>query len=218
MSQTFSTKEQCQTSIDFLSQLKPVTCTGCQRGVSMCNHTPCLGTVDDIERLIDAGYAKNLMLDFYYSGSGDFDEDVAYLCPAIIGMEGKQAPFARHGTCNLLVNGMCSIHHIKPIQGKLACCKIERYYEATFPAKEVDERIPVLHTWNTQRGKDLIARWAMEVNYQGEFAMDRNNLSLGDMMELLFKVMSSKDKQYEVAEQHPIDPNEIEKQFYKNPY
>ncbi len=179
-----STPEVVQQSIDYLNEMPVPECPGCKSGIRMCYNTPCMGTVDEIERLMNAGYSKNLMLDWWVGNStadrlmkngakgkpdNEFEEDVPYLVPAIVDGGGKKAPWNKKGRCNLLVDDKCSIHAMKPIQGRAACCKVE--YKTTIIDGEemyIDERIKILHTWNTQKGKDLIARWKEEVNFKLE--------------------------------------------------
>ena len=178
----FSTPEVVEQSLDYLKKMPIPECPGCKRGIRMCYNTPCMGTVDDIERLINAGYAKNLMLDWWvgvetqikHTKSGknlkpdnEFTEDVPYLVPAIVGRQGKQAPWNKKGRCNLLVDDQCSVHVIKPVQGKASCCKVEPETIIVEGEEQyIDERIKILHTWNTQRGKDLIIRWKQEVDFK----------------------------------------------------
>lgn len=182
----FSTEETVQKSYEFLNECEKPACS-CIRGVRMCHHTPCIGTVQDMERLLDAGYASSLMLDYWIGrdsisdilsessgqdmsdrkSSNPFSKDVSYLAPAIKNNEGKVAPFMKHGTCTMLVDNKCSLHDLglKPVQGKMACCNLERVDSS---GEELDERIPILHTWNTQKGKDLIERWKKEVSFAGK--------------------------------------------------
>ena len=75
MSMPFSTPEQVQKSYDFLHKMNKPACPGCARGVRMCYHTPCIGTPEDISKLLDAGYAKNLMLDWWV-GQGTKEKSI----------------------------------------------------------------------------------------------------------------------------------------------
>lgn len=226
MNNIFSSEEQVRKSYDFINNIEKPACPGCARGVRMCKHTPCIGTVEDIRRIMDAGYSKALMLD-YWTGTGDlearmsgafglknlpksdrdnpFNEDVLYLTPAIIGYGGRQTPYTKSGTCSFLKNDLCSLHDkgLKPSQGRFACCSVERVYRTEDNKKrDIDERIPILHTWNTQEGQDLIERWKKEIDYQP----DRENFapeSLEEMFSVLIDVLSSKLEMYEQAEKDP---------------
>lgn len=219
MSMPFTTPEQVQKSVDFLASVQKPACPNCSYGIRMCHHTPCLGTVEDIERLMDAGYSKNLMLDWWIGAdkadntakkftsnpssseriagrNNPFNEDVPYLVPAIKGREGDSAPFARTGSCTMLINNQCSLHDIglKPTQGQYACCKVDRVYkDAQGDQLELDERIPILHTWNTQRGKDLIERWKREVNFNGKDECTPPE-NLFDLFDLLLAAVSGPEE------------------------
>jgi hypothetical protein len=230
MTMPFASDEEVRKAHDFLNSCQTPACPGCARGVRMCYHTPCIGTVDDIEKLMDAGYSKNLMLDYYIGGTrpdNPFAEDVIYLIPAIEGMEGQQAKFARTGKCNLLVDNKCSVHDLglKPVQGRLACCKVERVYlDSNGEQQDLDERMPILNTWNTQRGLDLIERWKKEIGFDKEVKPLTQPESLGDMLDMLFSVMGSMSAMQDakgVDGRPDYDPNEKivkDVQIYEKPY
>lgn len=258
---SFSDQQTIQSCTEFLDQLEKPACN-CNAGVRMCKHTPCIGTVNDLEKLIDAGYAKNLMLDWWVgedsghkaikgimgkneeSEEGEpvklfkrkkeklhrenpFIEDVPYLVPAVVGSEGQKAKFVKTGTCNLLVDNKCSIHHLnlKPVQGRIACCKINRVFkDENGKQQELDERIPVLHTWNSQRGKDLIKRWKEEVGFvEGEdddiAPVPKNAV---DLLETLFELLKSHADLYaekqegeegQVCDDRPVKTVELTKPY-----
>ena len=246
MSMPFSTNEKLEQSKKFLESVEKPACSGCVRGIRMCYHTPCIGTADDIEKLLDAGYAKNLMLD-YWSGrstieegaskafkkeikpkdpnsvSTYFEDDVMYLVPATIGNEGKVSGYNKGGQCNLLVDNKCSLHTLglKPTQGQFACCKVERVYLDEFgKQRELDERLPILNTWNTQKGKDLIERWKKEVGHVGvdkaEFPNDP-----GSMITFLFEALSAHENSAKRAKEGgcpDIPEYEKENQVYTVTY
>lgn len=248
----FSTPEQVQKSYDFLHKMNKPACPGCARGVRMCHHTPCIGTPDDILKLLDAGYAKNLMLDWWIGETSKeesiksslgiskptklskkdrfnpFEEDVEYIIPAIIGYEGIRSPFAKHGKCNLLINNQCSLHDkgLKPTQGSYACCKVENVWiDEDGKEQDIDERIPILHTWNTQKGRDVITRWKFLVSYDEEKDKGSNlPTSFPDMLDALMNVMTAHMKQYDISgtDGRPaIDPDEeveVTKTIYEKPY
>lgn len=128
---TTGTKESC-------------TCDKCR---AMCNR-PCWGTPAEIRALIDAGYGGRLMLDWW-----ERDEHLEYtevLSPACTGSEGRSAPFWPAGRCALqMPNGLCSIHSMKPTEGREACH---------------DRNVSHLHlemakAWNTDEGRALVAEW-----------------------------------------------------------
>lgn len=245
MQTNFSSEEQIQKSKDFLNQLEKPSCNGCARGVSMCYTMPCMGTVEDIEKIMDAGFSKNLMLDGWAStetkdkaaekvagkpikmnlNENPFNENISYLVPAIVGLEGKKAPFTRHGQCNLLVDNLCSLHEkgIKPVQGKTACCSIDNmYFDHNGRQKDIDTRIPILTTWNTQKGVDLIERWKKEVGFEGNDEFSGLPTSVHDILSSmveLFEVQSG--IALKKTNCPPIDtsnPPEVKVVMYERPY
>lgn len=90
-------------------------CTTC---VQMCEHRPCWPTPAEAQRIIKAGLGGRLMLD-YWVGTPTTD----ILAPAIVGREGKPAPFWPRGRCTFLtVDGKCELHalKLKPLEGRVA--------------------------------------------------------------------------------------------------
>jgi len=231
---SLSTNEQTQNSQEFLNKVDIPACPGCVRGIRMCYNTPCMGSVDDLEKIIDAGYAKNLMLD-WWTGTGDrtdkqsqeirkltrrenpFVNDVFYLVPAIVGVEGKKTPYSRNGKCNLLINNQCSLHslNLKPIQGRMSCCKVDRVYlDEEGKEQDLDERFPILHTWNTERGQKLIERWKKLVDYdesnQEENKRGRIPKTIPDLIEGLLgmiEIMSHEHLNVDGCPPEPEDPH-----------
>ena len=117
----------------------------------MCERRPCWPTPDDAQRLIDAGHADRLMLDWWFDHAQN--KTVYVLTPAIAGREGGQAPAIPSGRCTFLnAQGLCQLHDLglKPTEGKQALCK---------------ERTPAgLHeqigqTWDGAAGKAVIDAW-----------------------------------------------------------
>lgn len=210
MSMPFSSDELLKKSEDFLNKVTKPACSGCARGILMCHHTPCIGTADEFERLLDAGYANRVSLEFWVGISTKdksfgtttvktdkeydyFDEDVFYLAPSIVGNEGKKAQFTKSGICNLLVDNKCSLHDLglKPSQGKMACCKIENVFiDKNGKQRDIDERIAILNTWNTQKGKDLISRWKKETNFSGIDTIKAPG-GLGELLEAYIQLLKS---------------------------
>lgn len=90
---------------------KPIECK-CALCKMQC-HTPCLGTPQDIERLIDAGYADRLDLTYWATGMimGVIDRPI----PMIQAVSGDEH-------CAFFQNGLCELHALglKPTEGKLS--------------------------------------------------------------------------------------------------
>jgi hypothetical protein len=232
----YNTKKEIQKGMEFLNQIPKPECNGCMKGVAMCHNVPCIGTVEDIEKILDAGLGNNLMLD-YWTGNPDIDEDssnifrkdVFYLAPATQGSQGKKAPFIRGGICAYLIDNKCSLHSkgLKPTQGRSACCKIDNLYiDSNGEKRDIDERLPILMTWNTKKGKDLIERWIKEVNYSEDFTNDlkEKTSTMFGMLESLMQVMEIKSKTYEVFQKfEDLQPKEIAdrpviENIYPKPY
>lgn len=96
-------------------------CALCQ---TMCKRAPCIGTPQDIVTLINNGYIHELEQTAYSAGN-------AIGIETFISIQIKEDH--DHGGCPLLKNGKCSIHHIKPTDGKLASCK-DLHYDRSRPS------------------------------------------------------------------------------------
>lgn len=122
----------------------PCSCEICVR---MCETRPCWGTPEDIEKIINAGFGKRLMLDYWCD-----TPDINLLCPAIVGYENKNAPFWPNGRCTFLnEKGLCELHDLglKPTEGKVAI----------HGKKDEDTHYEVAKTWKNEKGKILIKLW-----------------------------------------------------------
>lgn len=156
-----SDEEQITTQ-DYIDKLgialSECSCSKCK---SMC-HAPCCGSVEDFEKLIEAGYADRLMFDDLPSISecGDI------LKPALKGSEGKQAPWETRTElgCTFWKYGKCELHNkgLKPIQGKQA------NHTNHHVAEEVSEKFSKVSKadWESPRGLALIKKWKKLVNYK----------------------------------------------------
>lgn len=91
---------------------KPCECS-CDKCKSQC-HTPCLGTPEDIERLIKAGYGDRLALTEWVAGvlMGLCDEPIQMI----------QARLEDNGWCTFYHDGKCELHDkgLKPTEGRLS--------------------------------------------------------------------------------------------------
>ena len=88
------------------------SCTTCQ---NMCK-TPCLGTPDDILKLIEAGYADRLAPTEWAYGLlvGTHTTTIMMMQPKL----------ASNGYCTFYKDGLCELHDLglKPTEGRLAHC------------------------------------------------------------------------------------------------
>lgn len=92
---------------------KPTACA-CERCKSQC-HTPCLGTPEDINRLIDAGYADRLEPTYWAAGMimGVTDRPIKMVQPRL----------EKNGWCTFRrPDGLCELHDkgLKPTEGRLS--------------------------------------------------------------------------------------------------
>ena len=91
---------------------KPTVC-GCQKCQSQC-HTPCLGTPEDIMKLIEAGYGSRLASTAWAAGivMGVTDRPVEMI----------QAIQEDNGFCTFFHDGKCELHDLglKPTEGRLS--------------------------------------------------------------------------------------------------
>ena len=88
----------------------------CECKCSLCRmqcHTPCLGTPQDIERLIDAGYADRLAPTLW--GAGIIMGVIDIPIPMIQAVAGDEY-------CIFYHNGLCELHDkgLKPTEGRLS--------------------------------------------------------------------------------------------------
>lgn len=147
---------------DYLDKLGiiPSECA-CDLCVSMCT-APCCGSVEDIEKIIDAGYAHRIMFDNLPTCRGS-DE---ILKPALKGYEGKRAPWAvksRKGCTFWDENGRCELHNknLKPVLGRVAIHGYPIDYHEQFGEISKED-------WESERGKELISKWKKIVGYVEE--------------------------------------------------
>jgi hypothetical protein len=131
----------------------------CKQCRTMC-HTPCSGTPEDIEALIEAGYGDRLSLDWHCGF--DPGKTIFKLTPALHGYEGKQAaeyPYSEKG-CTFFSYGKCRLHGkgLKPTSGKLA------FHDTPREPKHLSDvggtvHASVTETWDTLKGRTLVAKW-----------------------------------------------------------
>ena len=102
----------------------------CECKCSLCRmqcHTPCLGTPQDIERLIDAGYADRLAPTLW--GAGIIMGVIDIPIPMIQAVAGDEY-------CIFYHNGLCELHDkgLKPTEGRLShhstrrCVKMRTFF------------------------------------------------------------------------------------------
>jgi len=113
-----------------------------------------------LKKIIEAGFAHNLMIDYYNSENISMNERTYILSGANNGNECSKADWNPKGKCSFLTNeNKCLIHDIKPTMGAIACCKRDH-------PNFVKENEACVATWATEEGKQLIEDWKKLVNYQ----------------------------------------------------
>ena len=145
-------KESAQARIVRKTGRKPCECK-CSKCKSQC-HTPCLGTPEDIKRLIEAGYSDRLKITFWAVGM-------------IMGVSSSpipmvQATVGENGFCAFFQDGLCELHDkkLKPTEGRLS------HHTITAENFKVSKSL----SWNVAK------EWTMEENFDtikwvlGEFA------------------------------------------------
>ena len=133
---------------------KPCSCK-CEKCRMQC-HTPCLGTPQDILKLVEAGYADRLALTDWAAGM-------------IMGVAGAPIPMIqalRDGDyCTFYHDGLCELHDkgLKPTEGKLShhSTKIETFS----PKKSLSWN--VAKEWFNPENKAVVVRlfklWSDEI-------------------------------------------------------
>ena len=91
---------------------RPIECK-CQKCKQQCK-TPCLGTPEDILRLIKSGYKERLAITHWWVGiaRGKLDFPVIMI----------QARQEENGYCTFFHDGLCELHDLglKPTEGRLS--------------------------------------------------------------------------------------------------
>ncbi len=139
-----------------LNQLNALPSTECQCDIcrAMCSDSrPCWGTPKEIKVLLDNGFANKLMCDYYEGTLNGINIGyVEIITPALVGYECGSAPTWPVGRCVLLTkNGACSIHSMKPLEGRV--CDHNNHFE-TEPVHE-----SIVLQWKTKEGKEVVKLW-----------------------------------------------------------
>jgi hypothetical protein len=91
-------------------QIRKITECSCFACKTMCVNSPCMGTPEDISKIIDAGHGDRLMLTVWT------DEKTGNQLPAIAPVKGPKGCVFQNQ------DGLCDLHAsgLKPTEGKLA--------------------------------------------------------------------------------------------------
>jgi len=152
-------------------------CKGCTRGVKMCFHRPCFGTPEEFERIIDAGFADKLRID-YWAGRKPITEEQLDMLPEFIKKKYLEIenPYTEDiemltgGTsddrdfrapwwlipgfaCKFLKDDLCTLHDLglKPEQGRDSCCDKE--------ICQAKGNLDYAHLWVTEKGKEVVQKF-----------------------------------------------------------
>lgn len=150
-------KEDIRKKIIRKTGRKPIDCK-CEQCKNQCR-TPCLGTPEDIKKLIDAGYEESLMATQWAVGLvlGKLD----YTIPMV------QAIQKENGWCIFYDNGLCTLHNLnlKPTEGRLShhSIKPENYVFSKGLAYNVAKEW--LSNDNRQIVEELFDMYDMKIDY-----------------------------------------------------
>lgn len=150
-------KEDIRKKIIRKTGRKPIDCK-CEQCKNQCR-TPCLGTPEDIKKLIDAGYEESLMATQWAVGLvlGKLD----YTIPMV------QAIQKENGWCIFYDNGLCTLHNLnlKPTEGRLShhSIKPENYVFSKGLAYNVAKEW--LSNDNRQIVEELFNMYNMKIDY-----------------------------------------------------
>lgn len=134
----------------------PESVCSCEACVQMCRRRPCWGTPEDIQRLIDAGFARSLMRDWWEGGVNTEASSIDVIAPAIVGYEGHSAPSWPDGACTFLTpDGLCSLHDrgLKPTEGRVA------HHTTLADGPHPDLHRMVAALWESDEGRAVAANW-----------------------------------------------------------
>ena len=142
----------------------------CPECVELCKRRPCWGTPQEIEKIIDAGYAEFLMVDYWVGEKGG--PDIPVIAPAMGGHEMERAPWILFDSpqCVFLVDGLCLIHDIKPLEGRMAFGCDKRHA----PSEEYRGPNPhkgIAMMWRTVVGKRVVAKWREAISTRSQCSL-----------------------------------------------
>ena len=128
-----------------LSEFKFFECS-CNSCISMCRHAPCWPTPSEAKKLIQAGYAMDLEMDDWI----DYDGKTVFVLRPKDVADSRGGPFSHH--CIFLKDDLCSIHHLKPFEGRAAI-------HSGDPGKQPPCRDQVVKEWKKRLGAAVLKKW-----------------------------------------------------------
>lgn len=130
--------------IKILAEIQPSECS-CTKCVSMCKKISCLGTPDDILRIINAGHKDKLGNVLWAAGLARGFPPIALVAPRFDYEKGQ---------CSFLTeDNLCALHSqgLKPIEGQLATCNTLKRHG------KIPLAFIVATTWTTDNNQKTIA-------------------------------------------------------------
>jgi len=146
-------------NVDSLVKIIGESSCDCDKCKEMCKRRTCWALPSEIDKIIDAGFADKLMLD-YWSGDPDFD----LVCPSIKGSEMQRTPWMPTGECCLQKkDGHCELHAggLKPVEARLSHCNDDEKIGDVFNKLHA----AIAKEWDCDEGRKVIDRWKKIVNY-----------------------------------------------------
>ncbi len=140
-------REKMKTLYDIYTPSEPCTCTRC---ISFCHQRPGWWTVEEAERVINAGYSNRMMLEIAPGGA------FGVLSPAFRGNEGSFAfrEFSNQG-CTFLKGERCELFGtgLQPLECRY--CHHTRMGLGKKCHHDIEKR------WNSHDGQSLVKKWSL---------------------------------------------------------
>ena len=124
----------------------------CKICKAACKNRVCWGTPEEIQLLIDAGFGKSLMVDWWEVFG---DENIEIVAPAIVDHEGCVCPDSPRGRCTFLNEAdLCILHDkgLKPTEGCLSHHDMPN--EAVY---ELHRKTAM--AWDNEEARALVKKW-----------------------------------------------------------
>jgi hypothetical protein len=151
---------------DKLKQFKEWECS-CRSCQAMCRR-PCYGTLEDIEKIIEAGFGDRLAIDWNCTES-DENASIPILTPALKGHEGRKDPSfpASKEGCTFFKNGKCELHdlNLKPLEGKTSIHDLPNKQLMKKADKQHDMvKEHIMQSWLSEKGQKVVDKWCENHN------------------------------------------------------
>lgn len=141
-------------TLDEIPDTAPCTCETCEK---MCER-PCWLRPAEAKALIQAGYGRRLMADYWVNADGP---DTWLLSCALKEYESRTAPFWPAGKlgCTFWLNGRCELHALglKPLEGRVHDHETGPHIEADESTISVHEAI--MHEWKVAWARVMFTIW-----------------------------------------------------------